>query len=235
MNMQIIHQDLGGYHIGLAHSLSHTQGAALIKLFEQPCNVESTALAGRRSASYGEIPGLGRVVIKHYHRGGVFGKLVRSSYVRWGPTRSQAEFELIRRVRALGVSAPEPLVFAFTGAFIYRAWLVTQEVREHQSLAAMSTSDEERARSYTERLVEQICLLIQAKIYHVDLHPGNVLIDSSGNMFIIDFDKARDFTGTRNDLRDRYLVRWRRAVIKHELPEFLSEVLSSTLRKSFEG
>lgn len=235
MSEQIVRQELLGYRLGLACALSPTQGAALLKLLAQPCGEQNSALGGRRSASYGVLPGIGNVVVKHYHRGGVFGKLVNSSYVRWGPTRSQAEFELLRRVRSLGVSAPEPVAFAFRGSILYRAWLVTREVEGHQSLASLSSSAEEAARRLTEELAEQIAILVNARIYHIDLHPGNVLVDRSGHMFLIDFDKAQEHRGSKNDLRDMYLVRWRRAVIKHVLPEFLSEILSASLRRPFEG
>lgn len=86
MTRQLTHQEIGGYHFGLVQSFSATQGAALLKLLEQPCNSQRSTLNGRRSASYGDLPGFGRVVVKHYHRGGLFGRLVRTLYVRWGKT-----------------------------------------------------------------------------------------------------------------------------------------------------
>ncbi|MBN8548182.1 MAG: hypothetical protein J0M12_02580 [Deltaproteobacteria bacterium] len=233
MTKQLVHQEIGGYHLGLIQELSPTQGAALLKLIEQPCDSKRSTLNGRRSASYGELPGFGRVVVKHYYRGGLFGRLVRSLYVRWGKTRSQAEFEVLNRAHTLGVVVPQPIAYAYRGLFLYRAWLVMKEVAEHESLAHMSLSDEDRARHFTELLAEQISLLVEARIYHVDLHPGNVLIDRQNQMFLIDFDKAHDFCGSKNDLRDNYLVRWRRAVIKHNLPDFLCEILSSSLRRNF--
>jgi 3-deoxy-D-manno-octulosonic acid kinase len=81
--------------------------------------------------------------------------------------------------------------------------------------------------------MKQLYLLIEEGIYHVDLHPGNVLVDNNHNVYVIDFDKARCWTGPKNELRDLYLHRWRRAVIKHNLPETLSEIACLHLRYNF--
>lgn len=234
MSKHLTQQDIGGYRFALTQALSPTQGAALLKLIEQPCQSQRSTLNGRRSASYGELPGFGRVVVKHYNRGGIFGRLVRNLYIRWGKTRSQTEFEVLNRAHEVGVVVPEPVAYAHRGLFFYRAWLVMREVEQHESLAQMSLRDEDRARHFTELLADQIALLVEAKIYHVDLHPGNVLVDREGKMYLIDFDKAREFTGSKNDLRDEYLVRWRRAVIKHNLPDYLCEILSASLRRTFQ-
>jgi hypothetical protein len=48
---------------------------------------------------------------------------------------------------------------------------------------------------------------------------------------VVDFDNARPFDGSERDLRDQYLRRWRRAVIKHNLPETLSELMAMELRQ----
>lgn len=235
MNSEIIHQRLGSYQLGISRTLTPTQGAALLKLFEEaPIVTSESTLAGRGSVTHGELQGFGRIVVKRYHRGGWLGHLIKDSHIRTGRVRSQLEFERLQQVRALGVSAPQPIAYAFRGLFIYQAWLVMQEIEQHESLASLSLRDEERARNYTEELALNIIRLVEARVYHIDLHPGNVLIDAHGTLFLIDFDKARGFTGTRNDLRDLYLVRWRRAVIKHGLPEFLSEILSASVRRHFE-
>ena len=81
-----------------------------------------------------------------------------------------------------------------------------------------------------QELAEQVLTLVSHKIFHVDLHPGNVLVDNSGRVFIVDFDKAREFEGSSEQLRELYLRRWRRAVIKHKLSPVLTELMSLTLR-----
>ena len=61
-----------------------------------------------------------------------------------------------------------------------------------------------------------------------------MLVDHEDQVYLVDFDKAKRFSGPLNELRDHYLCRWRRAVIKHELPETLSEMMSADLRQNFD-
>jgi len=46
-------------------------------------------------------------------------------------------------------------------------------------------------------------------------------VDPRGKVFLIDFDKARTRPQNRGQLREKYINRWRRAVVKHHLPEEL--------------
>jgi 3-deoxy-D-manno-octulosonic acid kinase len=78
-------------------------------------------------------------------------------------------------------------------------------------------------------VIEQISLLIQNDILHVDLHPGNVVVDVQEKVYLLDFDKGCVYHGNRQKLKDRYLARWQRAVKKHRLPEMLSNILHSGL------
>ena len=74
-------------------------------------------------------------------------------------------------------------------------------------------------------VIEQISKLIEHRILHIDLHPGNVIVDDKGRALIIDFDKGRFFNGSRDKLRNLYLQRWQRAVSKHGLPAMLNEMI----------
>jgi serine/threonine-protein kinase RIO1 len=188
------------------------------------------SLGGRGSTYRGSLEGHESVVIKHYHRGGVFGRLVEHSYLRFGAVRSEHEYHVLRKVRALGIEAPEPIAFAYRGGLIYEAWLITQEVLGAKSLAELVCESGSNAINITELVVEPVIKMIRHGIRHVDLHPGNVLIDKEGKLFLIDFDKATMHTGSVRALRDFYMRRWRRAVIKHELPEALSEVMCLKLK-----
>jgi predicted unusual protein kinase regulating ubiquinone biosynthesis (AarF/ABC1/UbiB family) len=71
--------------------------------------------------------------------------------------------------------------------------------------------------------------LAENRILHVDLHPGNILVDTRPQVYIIDFDKAVTTAYHSSKLRQRYIRRWRRAVIKHELPLFLHEEFQTAL------
>jgi 3-deoxy-D-manno-octulosonic acid kinase len=218
------------YQFGTRTPLTELQINRLIGFFSQTPPKTNSVLGGRSSVSYHRIDDLGPVVVKHYKRGGLLGRLVRHRYMKWGKSRSQLEFELLQKVRNLGISVPEPLLFASHGRLIYRAWLVTSEIKKPLSLARLSLDDEIRTRQVMASVIEQISRLIDNRIMHVDLHPGNVVVDCQDRVFLLDFDKGKIYRGNKTKLRDRYIQRWQRAVSKHGLPEYLTEMLQSGLK-----
>ena len=78
----------------------------------------------------------------------------------------------------------------------------------------------------------QISALIENRILHVDLHPGNVVVDRTGKVYLLDFDKGRVYRGNRQELKKRYMSRWQRAIRKHALPEMLNDMLRTGLENS---
>ncbi len=80
-----------------------------------------------------------------------------------------------------------------------------------------------------EKLLQSLSILINNNIHHVDLHPGNVLVDIDNNVFIIDFDKAHYFSKSKKKLKKKYFYRWKRAIIKHGLPHMLNEIMYAGL------
>ena len=217
------------YQFGTCTPLTELQMNRLIGFFSQPPPQTNSVLGGRDSVSYHCMEDLGPVVIKHYKRGGILGRVVRRRYLKWGKSRSQLEFELLLKARDLGINVPEPLLYAKRGRLIYRAWLVTREIKQPLSLARLSLNDEKRTRQVMASVIDQISRLLDHGIWHVDLHPGNVMIDQSDRVFLLDFDKGSRYQRNRIKLRDRYVKRWQRAVSKHGLPEILSEMLRSGL------
>lgn len=218
------------YQFGACITLTEVQMDRLIGFFSQPPPASDTVLGGRDSISHHRIEALGPVVIKHYKRGGLLGRLVRHNYIRLGKSRSRLEFELLQNARKLGINVPEPLVWASRGFLIYRAWLVTGEIESALPLSKLSLEDEKRTRRVMPAAVEQISRLIENGIIHVDLHPGNVLVDGRDRIFLLDFDKGKFQQGDRNTLRKRYIKRWQRAVSKHGLPDYLNQMLEAGLQ-----
>ena len=217
------------YRFGSHSGLTHAQMRTLVEQFHKPPADAPEMLAGRLRAHIVEISGLGRVVIKHYLRGGVIRHVNRQTYIGLTKPRSRSEFELLEHVRRIGVSAPEPVAFAVRGHLLYRAWLVTREIPKAQSLARISRTDPARAEAAMAPIGRQMQRLIGHGILHVDLHPGNVLVDSKDSVFFIDFDKAQTGRKNQDRLRTRYIERWRRAVEKYQLPGFLHTQLETAL------
>ncbi len=177
----------------------------------------------------------GGVFIKQYRRGGMLRFVVPDLYFGFKPHRVLHEFGMLERAAASGVSVPTPISAIYSGCGLYKGWLAIEEFSHSVTMASKSMTDEAAARDISDKVVAQIHRLIHAKIFHRDLHPGNVLVNASNEIRIIDFDKASYFPGSKNDLRDRYLTRWRRAIIKHRLPESLSESVCPGLRMFFDS
>jgi 3-deoxy-D-manno-octulosonic acid kinase len=214
----------GSYHFGSPLDLTNQQLKQLIRYFNLPKDTVNSTLGGRTSMTVARLEGIGSVVIKYYRRGGAIRYLIKKRYLKCGKTRCQIEYELLQKVRSLGINVPEPVAFAYRGHLFYQCWLVTREIKDHQTLVQISCSNEEQARMVMQEVVKQVSILIKNKFLHVDLHPGNVIVDSQNKVYLLDFDKGGIFPGDKNALRTRYLRRWNRAIQKHGLPEILSEV-----------
>ena len=186
-------------------------------------------LGGRTSLTPAKLNGIGSVVIKHYRRGGLLRYFIKQRYLKLGKTRAQIEFKLLQVVRNLGINAPEPVAYAHRGCIFYQAWLVSRAIKHPLSLALLSLKDEKKTRQAMESVIGQISVLIQNGILHVDLHPGNIVVDGAGQIFIVDFDKGQIHHSSTEKLRNRYLTRWQRAVTKHRLPELLTDMLQAGL------
>jgi 3-deoxy-D-manno-octulosonic acid kinase len=212
------------YHFGSLSEIGDQQLKQLVRFFNLPKNSVDSALGGRTSITVARLQGIGSVVIKYYRRGGAIRHLIKKRYLKYGKTRCQIEYELLQKVRSLGINAPEPVAFAYRGRLFYQCWLVTREIQDHQTLVQISRSNEEQARMAMKTVVKQVSMLIKNKILHADLHPGNVIVDNQNQVYLLDFDKGGVFPGDKNALRTRYLRRWNRAIQKHGLPEILSEV-----------
>jgi len=230
MGAELIQKKISGYRVFLDPKFAEADLKAILGCIQKPGELELSVLGGRKSVSYADLGGVGRVAIKSYTRGGIFGFLVRKTYLNLGSARPRAEFEIMCSARDLGVNIPEPVGFVLRGLLFYRGWLISKEVEQKHTLAELSLQNEDAAREVMQELVRQINILIENGIYHIDLHPGNVLVDASNKVFILDFDKAYYAKSARWALRDRYIFRWRRAQIKHRLPEILTEMMCLGLR-----
>ncbi|MCB0355076.1 MAG: phosphotransferase [Bdellovibrionales bacterium] len=213
-----------GYGLESALELDSSQRESLIELVKRPQERQAGDLSGRAKVTFGEVRGLGRVVVKGYHRGGLLRAFLPSMFVKWGLTRAETESEMLLYIAERGLTVPKPLATVSKGWFLYRAWLVLEEVEGHLTLAEVSRQNPDLLDELVPELARMVRELIQLRICHVDLHPGNVLVDDQKRVWMIDFDKAFFFKGNLETLQEQYLRRWRRAVIKHSLPDALSEL-----------
>ncbi|MFH1156480.1 MAG: lipopolysaccharide kinase InaA family protein [Pseudomonadota bacterium] len=238
------------YLVGSSVPLGHEQVQTIIRSLAEPLqpflsgsNNQTTGpssiqapqdrtypLGGRALLTRINLQGVGPVVIKPYIRGGLVERIFRDRHFRLGPwggirakSRARQEYDFLRMAMGTGVQVPEPVGYAVRGLSVYRCWLITREIPNARTLAELSLEDPGQAEALMDPVLAQVRLLVERGMVHVDLHPGNVLVDQEGRAVIIDFDKAFVTTEPRNQLVFLYKKRWHRAVVRHRLPGMLYE------------
>jgi 3-deoxy-D-manno-octulosonic acid kinase len=194
-------------------------------LFQSPNTAGASILGGRTAITHSQLGGIGSVVIKHFRRGGLIRYFIKRRYLKFGKTRGQVEFESMHKLRQLGIRTPEPVAYAYRGFPLYFAWLITREIEQSCTLAELSCHDLNRVSNIMNKVIEQIARLVECRFIHVDLHPGNILVDGDDNIYIIDFDKGHVSSAEEQQLYEAYYQRWRRAIAKHQLPKVLDDML----------
>ena len=211
---------ISGYHADLKES----DLKQLIKCFSiSPVKAVGT-LGGRAAILQTKINGLGPVIIKYYQRGGLIRHWNRHWYLNTGHRRirSRIEYEMLLKVRTLGINAPMPIAYAFTSGYFYRAFLVLEQITNLITLADLCRQKPVQAGAAMISAVQQTKSLIKNKIWHVDLHPGNIGV-SHQRVYLLDFDKGQYFKGSTNCLKQKYIQRWERAIQKYDLPSWLAD------------
>ncbi len=223
------------HNFGSLKHLTDDQCKELLTHFRTQSPTGASILGGRAAVITTAITGLGPVVIKQYLRGGLMRFFIKNRYFKCGKTRSQVEYELMHKIRELGICTPEPIAYAYRGFPLYLSWLITRKIKRASTLAELSRHDINRVTSIMGKVIEQIARLIECRFRHVDLHPGNILVDGDNNIYIIDFDKGYFSSTRREKLYEIYCKRWQRSVIKHRLPAILDEMLQKGLHQNFES
>jgi len=213
-----------GFSIGSTVALGTATLNLLADLLETKPEKQTRLLEGRATVRIITLGETGPVAVKTCLRGGWISRFNPHYYVRWGKTRCQRELEFLFHARTAGVQSPVPMAYITRGNALYQAWLITQAITPHTTFAALSLSHPEKALDLLPEISRNITLLVEAGIFHVDLHPGNILVTPGDGIYIIDFDKALFFNGPRKKLIQKYKDRWSRAVFKYRLSASLSEL-----------
>lgn len=136
------------------------------------------------------------MVLKHYHRGGWIGKLVKDTYSRFGlPWRREPrmweEFRLLTRMRKLGLPVPEPVAarYQLTSLLTYRGDLITRKISNSRTLSDCLLEGGLTAKQW-QAIGHTISRFHANRVCHADLNAHNILLDSAGHIHLIDFDKS---------------------------------------------
>ncbi|MBI3155076.1 MAG: lipid IV(A) 3-deoxy-D-manno-octulosonic acid transferase [Burkholderiales bacterium] len=136
-------------------------------------------------------------LLRHYRRGGWAGRLLDDRFLhrRAGATRALAEFALLRRLRAIGVAVPRPLLAGVRRSGLFdRCDILVERIAGARNLVRC-LQDAPLSASAWSRIGEAIGRLHAAGVDHRDLNAHNLLLvgdaDAGEGVWIVDFDGCR--------------------------------------------
>ncbi|TEW56619.1 3-deoxy-D-manno-octulosonic acid kinase [Psychromonas sp. RZ22] len=162
-----------------------------------------------------------QAALRHYRRGGLFGKLISDTYLFTGyqNTRSIAEFHLLAHLQKKGVNVPAPIAAKVQrNGLFYQADLLSEKIPNATDLVDILQIRELSQPEYF-HIGQEVKKLHQAQVNHTDLNIHNILLDSHGKVWIIDFDKCYQQVGDNwkgNNLQ-RLLRSFRKELKKRDI------------------
>ena len=150
---------------------------------------QPVAEGGRGGAWWIDL-GEGDAFLRHYLRGGLVAKLSRDAHLWRGiqHVRSFAEFRLLRVLREKKLPVPLPFAAWYRREGLhYRAAILMQRLQNVRSLAALAATGD----APWVRAGELVAKFHRAGLDHADLNAHNILLDASGQGWMIDFDRSR--------------------------------------------
>ena len=132
-------------------------------------------------------------VLRHYRRGGFIARLSTDQYIWTGLRRTRAwrEWHLLAKVWEMGLPVSQPVaVQVVQNGATYSADIMTRRIPLTTTLA-----EELGRQSLSKDTWLELGKLIRRfhnhGVWHADLNANNVLIDSNGRIYLIDFDRGR--------------------------------------------
>jgi len=145
-----------------------------------------------RNTAYFVQHGEHQLVLRHYYRGGLVGKVLHDQFWLQPVTQSRAmqEYQLLSWMRTQGLAVPRPVAASYQrSGLIYRADLLIELIPNSKDLAAIL---QQRAMTTLEwqAVGAAIAQMHQLGVYHSDLNCRNIMLDAAGKVWLIDFDKC---------------------------------------------
>lgn len=182
-----------------------------------------------------------KVVVRGYRRGGFMAKVTSQTFIRApfsliSQTRPFWEFSVTEYLRNEGVSVP-----VIVGACIrlkalgvfYEGVLISVYVENSKNLLSFACELKDvDCEEYAMMAGHQASKMINAGVFHRDLHPANVLcVHQTKEIVLIDFDKAFLFQNRRDALALKIATvkRWNRSCNKHGLPASFQDAFKEGL------
>ncbi|MCK6263270.1 3-deoxy-D-manno-octulosonic acid kinase [Vibrio sp. ZSDE26] len=138
-----------------------------------------------------------QLALRHYYRGGFFGKLIQNTFLYTGEKnlRPLKELKTLHHLARYGVNVPEPIGARIVKQSIgYTCDILTKKIQNAQDLSKLLSSNELPESMYS-RIGQEIRKMHDSGVNHTDLNIHNILVDSTAKVWIIDFDKCSQREG----------------------------------------
>ena len=139
-------------------------------------------------------------VLRHYYRGGLMARLSRDLFLAQPVERSRAmrEFTLLAQLRAQGLPVPRACAACHTRYGIgYRADILLERIPDATDVARMLHTQRAVTTEEWRVLGHAVRQLHDAQVYHADLNCHNLMLDSRGKAWVVDFDKCEVRVGEK--------------------------------------
>lgn len=156
------------------------------------------------------------MVLRHYRRGGLIGKLLTDQYCFTGleNTRAWRELKLLLKMQEYGLPSPVPIAaMVEKKSFYYCADIITARIPHAEDLHHILLNQELDEATWS-RIGATIRLFHQLQIYHHDLNIHNIMMDKDQNIWLIDFDKCEERAGEK--WKKQNMDRLNRSLLKEQ-------------------
>jgi 3-deoxy-D-manno-octulosonic acid kinase len=170
---------------------------------------ETTTLTGRSPLRFIEPD----MVVRTLMHGGVFRHITGKRFLR--PNRTIRELKVSAYLAAHGIRTPEILAARLIkeGLF-YAIDVVSKFIPDSKDLLVHFEKDHTDNLELFKKSGLLIRQIHDLGVYHTDLHIKNLLLDNSGNLWVLDLDKAYQFALLPEFMKQMNLKRFMRSIKK---------------------
>ncbi|WP_164084715.1 3-deoxy-D-manno-octulosonic acid kinase [Alteromonas flava] len=139
------------------------------------------------------------LVLRHYKRGGLIGKLLDDQFLflRKAWTRPVRELDLLIRMRSWHLPCPTPIAGQVTRVgLVWRGDLLTSRIPNAKDVHSLIVDSALSAIEWR-HIGATIARFHKHQVYHHDLNIHNIMLDDEGQAWLIDFDKCAVRRGNR--------------------------------------
>jgi len=132
------------------------------------------------------------LVLRHYLRGGMMRHVSHDRYIFNGlkKTRSFAEFDILNALLKRNLPVPKPAAAqVIKHGLFYEADLLTHKIPDAQDL--IQALRQTQPKEFYKELGGVIAKFHELGVFHADMNIQNILQDSKGKFWLIDFDRAQ--------------------------------------------